>query len=112
LTGCTPVIIANLEGAQAGAGTLEFKNDIDISAKRLKLGVFIPRLPAHEFVLIQSFKSSIEINNTFGFLLLAKEATWELLEIEKQKKYMSKQIFFIMIMYYFIFFKKLFIEKF
>ena len=86
LTGCTPVMIANLEGAQAGAGTLEFKNDIDISAKRLKLGVFIPRLPAHEFVLIQSFKSSIEINNTFGFLLLAKEATWELLEIEKQKK--------------------------
>jgi hypothetical protein len=50
------------------------------------LGVFIPRRPAHEFVLIQSFKSSMEINNTFGFALLAKEVTWELLEIEKQKK--------------------------
>jgi hypothetical protein len=69
--------MATLEGAQAGDATSQLVNSIDIFANLSKLGVFIPGLPFHEPVLIQSFRSSTEMNKTLGFLLFVLSDTWE-----------------------------------
>ena len=86
--------MAALEGAQAGEGTWQLVNDIDIFANRLKFGVFMPTLPFQESVFIQSFKSSIEINKTFGLLPALFENAFEWNGITDQKKKIQ-QTFFI-----------------
>jgi hypothetical protein len=84
-----------LEGAQAGAATPQLVNVMDIFARRSKLGVFIPFLPDHFPMLIQSFRSSIEIKRMFGFWVPGFLAVWALTVIMPHKSKRNTDLVFM-----------------
>ena len=57
-------MMADRDGLQAGAGQCALVNNTPLAASRSKFGVFACGCPPRQ--PIQSFKSSTEMNSTFG----------------------------------------------